>query len=106
MPKGWSLYKNEGTWLEEECAKVECSDAGLVFEIERDGDIVAVSTQSPDGNTYQGDYRYREGSNSNGEVVLARYKGTTGDVFIGEWKESDTVRGSWLIHLVAAAEKT
>ena len=106
MPKGWSLYKYEGTWLEEECAEVECSDAGLAFEIERDGDIVSVSTESRDGTTYQGDYRYREVSNSNGEVVLARYKGTTGDVFIGEWKESDTVRGSWIIHLVAAAETT
>ncbi len=106
MPTGWSLYKYEGRWLEEECAKVECADTGLAFEIERDGDIVTVSTQSPDGTTYQGDYRYREGSNSNGEVLLARYKGTTGDVFIGEWKESNNVRGPWLIHLVAAEEKT
>jgi hypothetical protein len=46
---------------------------------------------------YTGDYRYREGSNSNGDVQLERYKGPTGDVFVGEWSESSTVRGEWII---------
>ena len=97
MPDGWSLYKYDGQWREEKFSEGLISDAKLVIDLGRDGDTVTVAAASTDGVRYTGDYRYREGSNSNGDVRLERYRGATGDVFVGEWRESNKVRGEWII---------
>ena len=97
MLKGNSLYKYEGQWHEETFSEAAVSDRSLVIELERDGDSVTLTTASTDGVRYRGDYRYREGSNSNGEAYFDRYQGPKGDVFVGEWKESDKSRGEWII---------
>jgi len=100
MRKGWSLYQCEGQWREEVFSEVALSDQSLVIELERDDDTVTVTTASTDGVRYRGDFRYREGSNSNGEVYFDRYQGTKGDVFVGEWKESDKSRGEWILKIL------
>lgn len=100
MRKGWSLYQYEGQWHEETFSEMVLSDTSLVIELDRDGDTVTVNTVSKDGVSYTGDYRYREGSNSNGDVWLERYQGPKGSVFIGEWKESDKSRGEWIIKIL------
>lgn len=100
MYKGWSLYKYEGQWHEETSSEVALLDTSLVLELERNGDTVTLTTVSKDGIRYSGDYRYREGSNSNGEVYFDRYHGPKGDVFVGEWKESDRSRGEWILKVL------
>src|SRR5437867_7923965 len=100
MRKGWSLYQCEGQWREEVFSEVALSDQSLVIELERDDDTVTVTTASTDGVRYRGDFRYREGSNSNGEVYFDRYQGPKGDVFVGEWKESDKSQGEWIIKVL------
>src|SRR2546423_8415464 len=75
MRKGCSLYQYEGQWREEAFSDAALSDRSLVIELERDGDCVTLTTASTDGVRYRGDYRYREGSNSNGEVYFDRYQG-------------------------------
>ena len=102
MLKGWSLYKYEGQWHEETFSEALLSDTSLVIEVNRDGDTVTVTTVSKDGIRYTGDYRYREGSNSNGDAWFDRYKGPKGNVFSGEWKESDKSRGEWIIMIIQA----
>jgi len=97
---GWSLYKYDGQWHEESFSEASLSDASLVIELHRDGDTVTLTAASKDGVRYSGDYRYREGSNSNGEVYFDRYQGPKGDAFVGEWKESEKVRGEWIIKLI------
>ena len=97
MPDGWSLSKYDGRWSEEAFSDGLLSDTKLVIDLDREGDTVTVTAVSTDGVMYKGDYRYREGSHSNGDVQLERYKGPTGDVFVGEWSESSTVRGEWII---------
>lgn len=99
MRKGWSLYKYEDQWHQETFSEAVLSEKSLVIELERDGDTVTLTTVSNDGVRYKGDYRYREGSNSNGEVSFDRYQGPKGDVFVGEWKESDKARGEWIIKI-------
>ena len=100
MLTGWSLYKYEGQWHEESLSEASLSDTSLVIELNRDGDTVTLTAASKDGVRYSGDYRYRQGSNSNGDVWLERYQGPEGSVFIGEWKESDKSRGEWIINLI------
>lgn len=102
MVRGSSLYKYEGQWHEETFSEAALSESSLVIELNRDGDIVTLTTASKDGIRYTGDYRYREGSNSNGDVWLDRYKGPRGHVFVGEWKESDKSRGEWIITIIQA----
>jgi len=101
MPNGWSLFKYDGNWQEEKFSEGLISDTKLVIDLERDGDTVTLTAVSTDGVRYKGDYCYREGSNSNGDVQLERFKGPTGDVFVGEWRESDKVRGEWIIKVNA-----
>lgn len=99
MGRGWSLYKHQDQWHEESCSDVTVTDAKLSLEIEdRDeGDTVTVTAVSADGIRYRGDYRYREGSQSNGEVRLERYTGSTGDVFVGTWMEAGGPGGDFII---------
>jgi len=97
-----SLYKYDGRWHEEAFSEAVLSETSLVIELNRDGDTVTLTTASKDGIRYTGDYRYREGSNSNGDVWLDRYKGPRGNVFVGEWKESDKSRGEWIITSIQA----
>lgn len=99
MSSSWSLYKYEGQWQDEPLTQASLTDATLELEIERDGDTVSVAARSDDAVAYAGDYRYREGSNSNGEVRFTRYGGGNGAVLVGEWKESEAVSGPWIIFL-------
>ena len=101
MLTGWSLYKYDGQWHEESLSEASLSDTSLVIELNRDSDTVTLTTASKDGIRYSGDYRYREGSNSNGEAYFDRYQGPKGDVFVGEWKESDKSRGEWIIKITS-----
>ena len=99
MRNEWSLYKDQDQWHEENCSEVTVSDTKLSLDIEdqNEGDIVTVTAASTDGIRYRGDYRYREGSQSNGEVFLERYKGPAGDVFIGRWREAGGPEGEWIV---------
>lgn len=99
MPAGWSLVNQAGRWREEPLAQASLTESGLEVELHRDGDTVTVAARSENGTDYRGDYRYREGSESNGEVRLSRYRNDTGNVLVGTWKESDKVSGSWIIVL-------
>ncbi|MBI4401188.1 MAG: hypothetical protein HY581_06115 [Nitrospirae bacterium] len=100
MRSGWSLYHYEQQWYRHELADAQLSDSRLTFDINvEDGDVVTVTAISTDGMTYKGDYRYREGSYSNGEVCLERYKGPAGDVLVGEWREAGGPTGDWIIKL-------
>lgn len=98
MPGGWTLYHYEGKWYEKEFVEVEVSHTRLVVEIEaEEEDIVTITATSKDGVTYRGDYRYREGSSSNGEVLFERFRSSAGDVLIGEWHEGGGPTGKWII---------
>ena len=99
MRNEWSLYKDQDQWHEENCSEVTVSDTKLSLDIEdqNEGDIVTVTAASTDGIRYRGDYRYREGSQSNGEVFLERYKGPACDVFIGRWREAGGPEGEWIV---------
>ena len=95
---GRSLYRFEGQWFEHELAEIESSDRTLTFALDvEDGDQVQVTATSADGHRYGGEYRYREGSNSNGEVFFNRHRGLAGEVFVGEWMEAGGPSGPWLI---------
>lgn len=97
---GRSLYRYEGQWFEHDLAEVESSDHALTFALDvEDGDCVNVTAKSADGHRYRGEYRYREGSNSNGEVQFDRHRGLRGEVFVGEWLEAGGPRGPWVILL-------
>ena len=92
MRSGWSLYKYEGQWYKQKFVEAILSDNKLAIDIAaEEGDTVTVTAVSTDGVTYKGDYRYREGSYSNGEVSLERYRGPSGDILAGEWQDA---RGS------------
>ena len=101
--RGWSLYKYDDRWFEHELAEGELSDSKLTVDLDvEEGDRVMVTAVSADGFRYEGDYRYREGSSSNGEVAFDRYRGPGGEVFLGEWHEAGGPRGQWIIRIVAA----
>ena len=103
MRSGWSLYKYEGQWYKQEFVEAVLSDNKLAIDIAvKEGDTVTVTAVSTDGVTYQGDYRYREGSYSNGEVSLERYQGPSGDILAGEWREAGGPKGDWIIKMNAA----
>mgnify|MGYP001579194464 CR=1 FL=1 len=103
MRSGWSLYKYEGQWFKHECPEAILSENKLAIDIAvEEGETVTVTAVSTDGVRYKGDYRYREGSYSNGEVSLERFKGPTGDVLVGEWREAGGPRGDWIIKVNAA----
>lgn len=99
MGNGWSLHKYHDQWYEEPCLAGTVNDAKLSINIEdqSEGDVVTVSASSMDGIHYQGDYRYREGSQSNGEVFVERYRGQAGDVFIGIRREAGGPEGTWIV---------
>jgi len=101
MGNGWSLYHYEGQWHRHEFHEASLSDSKLVIEIAiEDGETVTVTASSRDGVRYQGDYRYREGSYSNGEVLFERFKGPAGDVLVGEWREAGGPKGDWIIKVL------
>lgn len=106
MSSSWSLHKYEGQWREEPLTQASLTDAKLELEIERDGDTVSVTARSHDAVGYAGDYRYREGSNSNGEVRFTRYVSSNGAVLVGEWKESEAVSGPWIVILNKVKRET
>lgn len=97
MSSSWSLCRYEGQWREEPLTEASLTDAKVELELERDGDTVNVTARSQDAVGYAGDYRYREGSNSNGEVRFTRYTSKDGVVLVGEWKESEAVSGPWIV---------
>lgn len=99
MSSSWSLQKYESQWREEPLTQASLTDAKVELELERDGDTVSVAARSHDAVEYAGDYRYREGSNSNGEVRFTRYTSGNGAVLFGEWKESEAVSGPWIVIL-------
>jgi hypothetical protein len=103
MRSGWSLYKYEGQWYKQEFIEAILSDNKLAIDIAaKEGDTVTVTAVSTDGVRYKGDYRYREGSYSNGEVSLERYRGPSGDILAGEWQEAGGPKGDWIIKVSAA----
>ncbi len=106
MSSSWSLHRYEGQWREEPLTEVSLTDDKLDLELERDGDTVNVTARSPDAVAYSGDYRYREGSNSNGEVRFTRYTSGSGAVLVGEWKESEAVSGPWILILNKVRSET
>ena len=98
--QGRSLYRYEGQWSEHELTEIESSDHVLAFTLDvEEGDSVTVTAKAGDGQRYRGEYRYREGSNSNGEVHFNRHRGPTGDVYVGEWLEAGGPRGPWVVIL-------
>jgi hypothetical protein len=101
MGNGWSLRELQSQWHEEICSDATVTDAKLSLEMEdqNEGDTVTVTAVSTDGIRYRGDYRYREGSQSNGEVLLERYAGPSGNVFIGTWQEAGGSGGKLIINL-------
>lgn len=105
MSSSWSLHRYEGQWREEPLTEASLTEAKLELELERDGDTVNVTARSQDGVAYVGDYRYREGSNSNGEARFTRYTSGSGAVLVGEWKESEAVSGPWIVILTEGKSK-
>ena len=98
--RGRSLYRYEGQWSEHDLGVAESSDHLLTFTLNvEDGDSITVTATSSDGHRYRGEYRYREGSNSNGEVLFDRHRGQVGEVFVGEWLEAGGPRGPWVVLL-------
>jgi len=99
MATGWSLSQYGGTWHEDACVQVSITDSKLVIDIEvkEDADTITVTASSTDGVRYTGDYRYREGSDSNGLVYFERYQGPTGQVLIGERREVGRQPTRWII---------
>jgi hypothetical protein len=101
MACGWSLSQHGGTWHEDACAQVSITDSKLVIDIEvkEDADTITVTASSTDGVRYAGDYRYREGSDSNGLAYFERYQGLTGQVLIGERREVGRQPTRWIIKM-------
>lgn len=101
MASGWSLSHYGGQWHEDECAQASVSDARLAIDIEvkEDADTITVTASSSDGVRYTGDYRYREGSDSNGLVSFERFQGPTGQVLVGERREVGRTPTVWIIKI-------
>lgn len=98
MASGWTLYESEERWYHYDFTDAALSDGKLTIEIPvEDGDTVMLTAASPDGVTYRGDYRYREGSQSNGEIRLDRFSGPAGDVLVGTWQEAGSTNGVCVI---------
>ena len=98
MGGGLSLYELNGQWHEAKVTEASLSDTNLTFEVDApEGDTVTVTATSTDGVQYQGDYCYREGSNSNGEVVFERHKGESSSVMVGQWREAGGPTGRWIL---------
>ncbi len=99
MATGWSLSHYGGAWHEHECSQTSVSDSKLVIGIavKEDADTITVTASSTDGVRYTGDYRYQEGSDSNGEAYFERYKGPAGEVFVGERREIGRAPSAWII---------
>jgi len=99
MAIGWSLSQYGGTWHEDECSQASITDSRLVVDIEvkEDADTITVTASSTDGVRFTGDYRYREGSDSNGLAYFERYQGPTGQVLIGERREVGRQPTRWII---------
>ena len=106
MSPGWSVQKYEEQWHEEQLSTVSITESLAEVELERDGDVVSLTLRSEDGLSYRGDYRYREGSNSNGEARFVRYTNVAGTVFVGQWKESDAASGPWILVLTPQGSTT
>ena len=95
-----SLYELAQEWHEAKVTEASVTDRNLTVEVEApEGDTVTVTATSTDGVRYKGDYRYREGSNSNGEVVFERHKGESSSVMVGEWREAGGPTGQWIIKI-------
>lgn len=99
---GWSLCRFEGVWHHDAVSQASIADDRIVIELEQEGDTVTVTAQSMDGIRYAGDYRYREGSYSNGEVCLERFTGPAGHVFVGERREIGQKAEPWVIKIGAS----
>lgn len=100
MGTGRSLYKSGDQWHEAIVTDVTLSDTMLTLDSEAaEGDRVSVTLGSKDATTYRGDYRYREGSNSNGEAYFERYRGPIGGLLVGEWHEAGGPKGDWIIKI-------
>ncbi len=99
MASGWSLSLYGGAWHEDTCVQASLTDSKLVIEIEvkDDADVITVTASSTDGVRYAGDYRYREGSDSNGLAYFERYQGPTGQILIGERREVGRQPTKWII---------
>lgn len=97
MSQGWSLCRFEGTWHQDEVSGATIGDDRIVIELEREADTITVTAKSTDGHRYAGDYRYREGSESNGEVFFERFTAEGGDVFVGERREIGRPAELWVI---------
>jgi len=100
MSGGLSLHEMNDQWHEAKVTEASVSDTNLTVEVDApEGDTVTVTATSTDGVQYQGDYRYREGSNSNGEVVFERHKGQSSEVMVGDWREAGGFTGRWIIKI-------
>jgi hypothetical protein len=99
MASGWSLSQYGGAWHEDACVQASIADSKLVIDIEvkEDADTITVTASSTDGTRYNGDYRYREGSDSNGLAYFERYQGPTGQVLVGERREVGRTPTRWII---------
>ena len=99
MACGWSLCNYDGKWQEDTCIQASLTDSKLVIDIEvtHDADVITVTASSTDGVRYTGDYRYREGSDSNGLAYFERYQGPTGQILIGERCEVGRQPTRWII---------
>ncbi|OLB65059.1 MAG: hypothetical protein AUH96_09210 [Nitrospirae bacterium 13_2_20CM_2_61_4] len=99
MAIGWSLSQYGGAWHEGACVQASITDSKLVIDIEvkEDADTITVTASSTDGARYTGDYRYREGSDSNGLAFFERYQGPAGQVLIGERHEVGRQPTRWII---------
>ena len=95
-----SLHELTQQWHEAKVTEARVSDTNLTVEVEAsEGDIVTVTATSTDGVRYTGEYRYREGSNSNGEVLFERHKGESSSVMVGEWREAGGPTGRWILKI-------
>jgi hypothetical protein len=99
---GWSLCRFEGAWHHDAVSQASIADDRIVIELEQEGDTVTVTAKSTDGIRYAGDYRYREGSYSNGEVFFERFTGPAGHVFVGERREIGQRAELWVIKMDAS----
>ncbi len=95
-----SLHELTQQWHEAKVTEARVSDTNLTVEVEAsEGDIVTVTATSTDGVRYKGEYRYREGSNSNGEVLFERHKGESSSVLVGEWREAGGPTGLCILKI-------
>jgi hypothetical protein len=102
MPQGWSVCRFEGAWHQDAVSQAAIADDRLVLEIEREDDTITVTATSADGCRYAGDYRYRQGSESNGEACFERFRGAGGDVLVGERREIGRPVELWIIKVGAS----